>query len=207
MSSVMSKTNKKIKKIAIAGAGGLGSNLAGLFYRYGVEPRLQYPFAEWDVEIFDDDTVDSKNLLHQDFTMDDIGQKKVDILARNYAITPIARFMTEKDFKNYDVIFCGVDSMEFRVKLYKHGWENTDLFWIDGRCTSKQGAVFNSTVPKEELEKYLSANKDRTGCLLDYEKANNISHVLPTIVAGTMLQVFLNWYRGEKQLPSQLFLI
>lgn len=187
---------ENIKKIAIAGVGGIGSHLIQMLYNFGAE-RDQFPFTEYEVDIFDDDIVEPKNLLHQNFKEDELGQPKVEILANRYAVTPVSRFMTVEDFPKYDLIFCCVDSMVFRSELYKWSWENPKkLFWIDGRCESTQGAVFNSTISQAQLEKFLNDNTERRGCLLKDEKENNISHTLPIIVAATMLQVFLNFLRG-----------
>lgn len=107
--------------------------------------------------------------------------------------------MTVEDFEKYDVIFSCVDSMEFRKSLYEYSWtaDKGKLFWIDGRCTSRQAALFNSDLPKEALLPYIDDSKEEGGCLLAYEKEQNISHALPIIVAGMMVQTFLNKLRGQ----------
>lgn len=203
----MSNPLPKIKKIGIAGAGGIGSHLAGMIYDFGVN-RNQFPFTDYVIDIYDDDVVDLKNLLHQNFTEADLHTMKVDSLADRYAITPHKRFMTKEDFGNYDLIFCGVDSMTFRKELYEWSWANPDkAFWIDGRCESRQGCVFNKSVSRKTLENMLSDSTERNGCLLKYEKENNISHVLPIIVAGMMMQTFLNYIRGVHPLHEKIFMV
>lgn len=206
----MSELPKKMK-IGIAGAGGIGSHLVSILFDFGVN-REQFPFADYTIDAYDDDTVDLSNLLHQNFTEADIGNSKVHSLAERYAINPIQRFMTKEDFDNYDLILCGVDSMKFRRELYEWSWANPDKgFWIDGRCTSRQGAVFNKTVSKATLEKMLGEATEgpetRTGCLLAYEKTQEKAHVLPLIVAGMMVQTFLNYIRGEKPLTEKMFMV
>jgi molybdopterin/thiamine biosynthesis adenylyltransferase len=191
-----------INKIAIAGAGGIGSNLLAILFDYGFN-RKQFDYASVEVDIWDDDVVDVKNLLHQNFKLDDIGKHKVDVLADKYVVNGVKNRMSEKDFKKYDLIFCCVDNMPFRKSLYEYGWKvQNKLFWIDGRCTSRQGAVFNSALPKEVLLGYISDSVEEGGCLLAYEKEQNISHTLPTIVAGMMVQNFLNKLRGEQSFKS-----
>jgi hypothetical protein len=139
--------------------------------------------------------------------MDDLGKSKAAVLADRCCLTAKEKFMDKSVFGNYDVIFCCVDNMMFRKDLYQYSWVNGAPFWIDGRCTSRQGAVFNSTMDKEQLKTYLNDSKESTGCLLDHEKEKNISHALPIIVSGMMLQVFLNWYRGMDKLPQHIFVI
>lgn len=191
------KKLRKIKKVGIAGAGGIGSHLIYLLFDYGVN-RNQFPFTDWEIQAFDDDTVDMKNLLHQRYEEGDIGKYKVDCMAERCAITPVKRFMTPDDFGKFDLIFSCVDDMVFRKSLYNWGFNNPGkAFWIDGRCESRTVAVFNSSMSREKLEKYINDKTERAGCLLAYEKENNISHVAPVIVASLMCQKFLNWYRGE----------
>jgi molybdopterin/thiamine biosynthesis adenylyltransferase len=188
-----------INKIAIAGAGGIGSNLLAVLFDYGFN-RKQFNYSEIEVDMYDDDTVDVKNLLHQNFKLDDIGKHKVSVMEDKYVVNGLKRRMTEKDFKNYDLIFSCVDSMTFRKSLYEYGWTKggDKLFWIDGRCTSRQGALFTSDMPRAALEPYINESQEEGGCLLAYEKEENISHTLPTVVAAMMVQAFLNKLRGQK---------
>ena len=195
----------KLKKIAIAGAGGIGSNLLAILFDYGFN-RKQFDYASIDVDIYDDDVVDIKNLLHQNFKLEDISKHKVKVLEDKYIVNGITRFMEEKDFKKYDVIFSCVDSMEFRRTLYNYNPGKSKLFWIDGRCTSRQGAIFNSQLDATDLQKYITKDDIRGGCLLNFEKENNVSHTLPLVVAGMMVQSFLNYTRGEKT-DKKLFMI
>lgn len=192
-----------INKIAIAGAGGIGSNLLAILFDYGFN-RKQFDYASMEVDIWDDDVVDVKNLLHQNFKFDDIGKYKVDVLADKYVVNGVKSRMDVKDFKKYDVIFSCVDNMPFRKSLYEYGWTKgqNKLFWIDGRCTSRQGAVFNSDIASDVLSQYISNSVEEGGCLLAFEKEQNISHTLPIIVAGMMVQNFLNKTRGEQSFKS-----
>lgn len=196
-----------LKKIGIAGAGGIGSHLAEYLYDFGVN-RNQLAFTDYQIDIFDDDVVDFKNLLHQNFGESDLHTMKADSIANRFAVTPHKRFMTVEDFPNYDLIFSCVDSMVFRKSLYEWSWANPGkAFWIDGRCESRQGGVFHKSLPRKTLENLLNDSQERTGCLLKYEKENNISHVLPKIVAGVMMQTFLNYLRGDPLPSEKLFMI
>jgi molybdopterin/thiamine biosynthesis adenylyltransferase len=186
----------KIKRIAVAGCGGIGSHLIPILYDFGVVHK-QYDFMATAIDIYDDDRIEQNNLLHQNFNLKDLGQPKADVLARKYSVKPIARFMEEKDFKKYDVIFSCVDSMTFRKALYEYGWANPKLHWIDGRVESRRGFVFNSRVPRSVLEQHIDDSKERTGCLRAFEKEQNISHTTPGVVAGIMVQLFLNHLREQ----------
>ena len=174
----------KIKKIGIAGAGGIGSHLAGMLYDFGVN-RNQFDFTGYEIDIYDDDVVDYKNLLHQNFGEADLHTMKADSIANRFAITPQKRFMTVQDFPKYDLIFSCVDSMVFRKSLYEWSWANPKgAFWIDGRCESRQGAIFNKSISRKTLEQMLNDSQERTGCLLKYEKENNFCYSLPITRLG-----------------------
>jgi molybdopterin/thiamine biosynthesis adenylyltransferase len=196
-----------IKKIAVAGCGGIGSHLIHRLFDFGVN-RNQFPFTDYTIDVYDDDAVDLKNLLHQNFEEGDVNESKAKIMANRYAVNGKVQLMTKADFKNYDLIFCCVDSMVFRTELYKWSWESGNkTFWIDGRCESRMGAVFNKSIPQKKLEDMLSDSQERTGCLLKYEKENNISHAMPIVVSAVMLQVFLNYIRGDEKQPEKIFMV
>lgn len=49
----------KINNIAIAGAGGIGSNLLAILFDYGFN-RKQFNYSDINLDIYDNDTVDVK---------------------------------------------------------------------------------------------------------------------------------------------------
>ena len=194
------------KNVAIAGVGGIGGFVVKNLFDYGVN-RKQYDFNAMNIDVYDDDVVDVKNCLHSNYTLKQLGKQKVTIMEEDYAINPIARFMTEKDFKKYDVILSCVDSMVFRKTLYNWSWEHPKkAFWIDGRVTSTSGVLLNSDIPRDVLERFIDESQERAGCLLAYEKEHDISHVMPQIIAGGMIQLFLNHLRG-RQITEEKFII
>jgi len=187
---------KEIKKLAIAGCGGLGSFTTQFLFDYGAN-RNQYPWLSWQVDAYDLDAADTSNLLHQNFTMDDLGKNKAKIMAERYFVTPVERFMTVEDFPNYDVIFSCVDNMPFRKALYHYGFDHPELTWFDGRCSSRHICVFNSAIHRSVLEQELNDSTVSAGCLLAHDKENKVSHATPVIVAGILTQEFLNFLRGD----------
>ena len=201
-----SKVASRIKSVAIAGAGGIGSYLAGFLYDFGVN-RAQFPAANWSWVVFDDDTVDATNLLHQNFTEDDIGRPKAEIISERTArlLRPELRFMTKDDFDKYDVVFSCVDSMTFRKDLYHYGFRRPDFYWVDGRCSSRNIGMFNSKVSEKILLANLTDTTERRGCLREVDKKEKTSHITPVIVAATMAQCFLNHLR-EEDTTSQILL-
>ncbi len=204
-----SETSKvKIEKIAIAGAGGIGGYVSAALFNYGAQ-RNQFPFGNITIDIYDDDIVDTSNLLHQNYTDEDVGKYKVDICAERCEglINPVKKFLTKKDLSGYDVVFSCVDSMTFRKDLYNYGWEHPELFWIDGRCSSRHIGLYHSKLSRKSIEGDLTDSTERAGCLLAVDKKNKTSHVTPQIIAGMMVQTFLNYYRGELQTDKLVLMI
>lgn len=197
-----SKTDKskliKPTKLAIAGAGGIGAFVAAGLHNYGVM-RNQFDYAGMNIDIFDDDIVDAGNLLHQNYSEEDIGQYKAKLCADRYVMNPVMRFMEVKDFDKYEVVFSCVDSMKFRKQLYTYGFDHPELFWIDGRCSSRSIGLYNSRCPRKQLEASLNNSEERQGCLLAVDKKNKTSHATPQVIAAMVLQTFLNYIRGEVQ--------
>ena len=201
-------TKPTVKTIGIAGMGGIGAFLIANLFDYGAK-RSQFDFTSMTLDIFDSDVVDAGNLLHQNFTDEDIGKYKADIAAERCAglVNVNKRFMTKKDLPSYDVIFSAVDSMSFRSELYNFGFTHPELFWIDGRCSSRQIALYHSKLSQKSLEATLSDSKERTGCLREVDKKAKMSHVTPQIIAGIMAQTFLNYIRGELQTSPTVMMI
>lgn len=185
----------KYKKIGIIGAGGVGAWAIHFLHDYGYN-RKQFSYLETEITVYDSAEVSPSNLLHQNYTSEDLGKKKVNIMKDKYAIDAVPRFMTKKDFKNFDVILSGPDGMSIRKDLYEYGDKHPELFWIDGRSTSNLGMVFNCRIPAQVRNTYLDDSTDRGSCLLNFEKEQNISHTLPLIVGGAMVQLFLQATRG-----------
>ena len=203
-----SKTKAKYSKIAIAGAGGIGAFLAANLFDYGAK-RNQFDYLGTTIDIYDDDLVDASNTLHQNYYEEDIGKRKVDVVSERCVgtINAVPRFMAEQDFANYDVIFSAVDSMTFRKALYTYGFAHPELFWIDGRCSSRQVGLFHSRLEPEQLAKHINDDQQRAGCLLAYDKKNKTSHVTRQIVAGMMMQTFLNYTRDDLQLDPVIIIL
>lgn len=56
MATIKNKPLDNLKRIAIAGAGGIGGFVSAALYDYGVN-RNQFPFSDFEIDLFDDDVV------------------------------------------------------------------------------------------------------------------------------------------------------
>jgi len=110
--------------VGIIGAGGVGSPLALLLAKMGVD----------NLEVWDFDKVEIHNLPNQLFRMSDIGKKKVE------ALKEIVKDFSEEDIKVVDkkwdgkmksILIVAVDSMDTRIDIWNKVKEHegeVDLF-------------------------------------------------------------------------------
>jgi sulfur carrier protein ThiS adenylyltransferase len=103
------------QRIGIAGAGGLGSNVAVILTRTGFR----------NFEIIDRDVVEASNLNRQDYTVNDIGKPKADLLKnRLEAINPGVFVVTHPAewtranagsfFQGFPILIEAFDKAEFK---------------------------------------------------------------------------------------------
>ena len=102
-------------KVLILGVGGVGSYALDCLYRSGVQ----------NITIVDYDTYDESNLNRQLGAEGNIGDSKVDILAKLYpGITPLEQkmdlaWLEEFDFEPYDLIIDAADTTKVKIELAK----------------------------------------------------------------------------------------
>ena len=147
--------HKKLKKanIAIAGAGGLGSNIAVMLARSGVG----------HLHIVDFDIVDVTNLNRQVYTVRHIGSRKVDAINEILMeINPYMKVTTdcvrvvadncEEIFRGYDIVCEAFDGAESKAML------------IDSLLTAEDGPI---VISGSGMAGYGSANEIRSRRIMD----------------------------------------
>ena len=70
-------------KVAVIGAGGIGSNLLRILAPTLSQSILADKLGGIELTIFDSDIVEQNNLYHQGYTVSDIGKYKVDALVES----------------------------------------------------------------------------------------------------------------------------
>lgn len=131
---------KKVKgRCHVIGCGSIGSNVAELLARYGIE----------DIVIYDFDIVESHNIANQLYTEEDIGKPKTEALARLlYKINPkLKRTLKIKEKYNNqpltDYVFMCVDSVEVRNQIVKANKLNSMVKAVfDFRTTLHEGQCY-----------------------------------------------------------------
>lgn len=145
--------NLKLASVAIAGAGGLGSNIAVMLARSGIR----------HLHIVDFDIVDITNLNRQAYTVKHIGSRKVDAIKEILMeINPYMKVTTdcvrvvadncEEIFRGYDIVCEAFDGAESKAML------------IDSLLTAEDGPI---VISGSGMAGYGSANEIRSRRITD----------------------------------------
>jgi hypothetical protein len=125
-------------RIAVIGSGGIGSNLVSELVRALHRGGLLQSTKDVTIWIYDSDRVSAENLAHQRFSVGDVGDYKVDALARSLSeftgprlsIVPCAwDVRSATDMVAADLTVAGVDSHLARRIVHSCGG-----LWLDLRC-------------------------------------------------------------------------
>ena len=191
------------KVVTLAGVGGIGSYVGFLLAR--MNPKAVY--------IYDDDRVEAVNMSGQFYGKSDIGNYKVDALARavrNYAdynsvFSVNQRFTMESSAS--DIMICGFDNMSAR-KLFFNKWmahvinkpveERRHCLFIDGRLAAEDLQVIcitgdNAPALKKYSEEFLFSDEEADETVCSYKQTTYMANMIGSI----MVNLFTNFVANE----------
>lgn len=188
------------RKLLIVGAGGIGSWLA-----FNIHNSIKHnQLTELIIDIYDDDTVDVKNIGYQNFSDIDLLESKAEAISIRYGLNSFNKRVDSEDIlKKYDCIVSCVDNSIFRKLLFNYVFNNEqgkESFWIDLRSegTSVAGFTKNDSHTYESMLATLPDEDVLEGsCQLQWELENGIIQNGNKIIAAIGAQYILNWYRGD----------
>lgn len=129
---------KKVQeRIHIIGCGSIGSNVAELLVRYGVN----------DIVLWDFDEVEPHNIANQIYTTEDIGMAKTEALLRILQrINPDLKIKWKAVYEKQPLegyVFMCVDSVEVRQQIVEANWYNPNVKAVfDFRTTLLEGQTY-----------------------------------------------------------------
>lgn len=175
--------------VTIIGTGAIGRQVALQLAAIGVSKIL----------LIDFDTVEPENLAAQCFYESDLDKPKVDAVADVcLAInSEIEIKTTNRKFSNLmfteGVVFCCVDSIETRAKIFEQVWNRADL-WIDGRMSAEFMrilTVFDSKSASFYETQLFSSDEAFIGSC-----TAKSTIYCSNVAAGIMVSQFAKWLRG-----------
>jgi hypothetical protein len=190
----------KIIKVMIAGGGGIGSWLVQELDRLRKHGQIgpMYQFT-----IFDNDTVEQKNLPYQNYDELDLLDYKARSLGERY-IMNYENIAVSKptQFDLFDIVISGVDNSKFRRMLFTYMSNHPEKYWIDLRAEGTQMAFYtkHKSNTLDALIKTLpdkTTDNNSTSCQRSWELNAGVVQLGNKIIAVIAAQLFLNNIRGE----------
>lgn len=185
-------------KIAVIGCGGIGS-----FFAEHMDRLLELEQIDHDFDFYDDDKVELKNILYQNFDSGDIDSFKTDALAMKFFnITFATSRVTEKDLKDYDLVILCADNNKIRREAFSNYKSNGTPF-IDSRANGKAIGIFSSST--ENYLETIDASDESSSCQNPFQIEKNEIEYGNVAIAALLAQVTLTYIRTNK-LPVDIML-
>lgn len=186
-------------KVGVIGCGGIGSYFAQHIDRL-IELK-QLP--KYDFTFYDDDTVETKNILYQNFDPGDIDSTKTDALSLKYFNINYKNKRCDYDELNtYDMIILCADNNKIRREAFKN-FKERHIPFIDSRANGKVIGIFSSETPN-----YLSTineSDQATSCQNPFQIERKQIEYGNVVVAAALAQCVLGYSRKNK-LPNDLMI-
>lgn len=172
-------------KILVLGVGGIGSFLIEGLYEYIEQGLINIDLR--DLAVADGDVVEVDQVRpYQNFSLEDVGLNKAEVLGKRYDIRAIKERITiNKQLKPFDLIVMAVDNEKTRELVIKSGKEFLDL-----RATGR--TIFVAPKTDDSLKFVDIKDLKEYSCQNDKNKKQE-GH---KITAHLGLQMILNSIRG-----------
>jgi hypothetical protein len=192
----------KINKLLIIGCGGIGSFfITSLSSVIKKDIQGLNQINVFGIDIADNDIIEEKNILCQNFEPENIGLNKAKVLSdiTGYkAITePIERI---EQLEDYDLIVLAVDNNEVRQVVY-----NSGIKFLDLRASGK---TFMAYLTEKEDTEYLTLTVDtgaKGGCQREEDLEDRHIQFGNKIVSEIGIQILADYLRGEIETKKIIF--
>lgn len=181
-------------KICVVGCGGIGS-----YFAEHIDRLIELEQLNDDFVFFDDDRVEHKNMLYQNFETGDINSPKTDALSLRYFNV---QFWTKRvdfnDLIKYDLVILCADNNKIRREAEK-AWRLNNIPFIDSRANGKAIGIFSS-----DTDNYLKTINDSdkpTSCQNPFQIAKKEIEYGNVVVASMLAQALLS-YKRTNRLPA-----
>ena len=185
--------------VHIIGCGALGSHIAELLVRLGVD----------NIHLWDFDVVSPHNITNQLYRHNDIGAPKVEALSEMLIdINPTVKLILHDKYEMQNLsgyVFLMVDSIELRRAIVEHLKDNKyvkGLFDARMRLTDAQSYAADWTVPedKEQLLNTMQFTSEEAKASTPVSACGTTLSVTPTVkvVASFTVSNFINLILGKE---------
>jgi hypothetical protein len=189
-----------MRKILVIGAGGIGSYLLSFLNRIGV----------YHITCYDDDKVEEKNLLYQNFTLDDLSDEKVRCFSSlnfngEYTAMPF-KVLTQKQLLGYDLVICCADNLSVRKLLYTQGHgEDAPVKWLDLRAQGRNAALISYKVGENFQDTLLAGPEGSFSCQGgDWDGTGEEVNCMHMMIAGYAAQWIQRWFLDRENVVDKV---
>tara|TARA_R110002050_G_scaffold75215_2_gene161345 strand:+ start:19431 stop:20006 length:576 start_codon:yes stop_codon:yes gene_type:complete len=180
------------KKILIIGAGGIGSYLIPLLDRLGC----------YTLTVYDNDTIEKKNLLYQNYQEEDISLNKAEVMMQRYSSVfgqpyPV---LTVNQIQGYDLVICCADNLTVRRLIYMSNQGRLGrIEWLDLRAQGRNGALISFKINDKMADTLLEGPDGSYSCQAgDWAGKATGVNLTHAIIAGMGAQWTHRHLNGDK---------
>ena len=186
-------------KVGVIGRGGIGS-----FFAQHIDHLIELKqIPGMDFTFFDDDVVETKNILYQNFEPRDIDSQKTEALElRFFNINFIAKRCSLDQISKFGLVVLCADNNLIRREAFEN-WVTNRVPFIDARANGKVIGIYSSDT-KDYLKTIDGSSKGQS-CQNPFQLEKKEIEYGNVIVASALAQTILNYSR-KKTLPND-FLI
>lgn len=176
----------------IIGAGGISSYYCEYIDMFIEKKQI----INWEFTVYDDDAVELKNILYQNFKSSDIGKSKVSALEERYFNLEFEeQRLNYNNINNCNLIIICADNNKIRREVYQNYIDNNIPF-IDSRANGRAVGIFSSDT--NNYLDTLSNSNESSSCQNPFQLAKKEIEFGNVIIASILAQDTLNYYRYNK---------
>jgi len=186
------------RKIMIIGAGGIGSYLVPFLDRIGL----------YDITVYDEDDIETKNLTYQNYEEDEVGMKKVIALGKFQSVSSSCPFMVlvAGQLEHYDLVICCADNLAVRRLLYRegHGAECRNK-WLDLRSQGRNAALISYKMDPNLMDTMLSGPEGSFSCQgSEWDGKPEGIDTMHIAIAGAATQWIQKWFNNNDDVVDKM---
>lgn len=174
------------RKILVIGAGGIGSYLISFLDKLDL----------YEIQVNDDDKVETKNLTYQNFAPVDVGLYKVGCMKARFNSVKFSSpypILTPNQLEGFDLVVCCVDNLGTRRMLY-----NSNVKWLDLRSQGRNAAYVSYQADPSMYDSLLAGKEGSFSCQGEtWDGSQEGIHFMHMAIAGMGAQWIQRWFNGE----------
>tara|TARA_B100000575_G_C22957226_1_gene553299 strand:- start:8 stop:568 length:561 start_codon:yes stop_codon:yes gene_type:complete len=174
------------RKILIIGAGGIGSYLISFLDNLDL----------YEIQVNDDDRVETKNLTYQNFAPVDVGLYKAGSMKERFNSVKSAKpypILAPNQLEGFDLVVCCVDNLGTRRMLY-----NSNVKWLDLRSQGRNAAYVSYQADPSMYDSLLAGKDGSFSCQGEsWDGSQEGIHFMHMAIAAMGAQWIQRWFNGE----------